>query len=157
MTIALSQNQVRFLVFIRVLLGAVFLLSFSYKLANPAALPGLIERLPLVPEMPKVAYLLLGWLIVGLEGSIGIALVLGQHLQLALALAVVLPLLFAVAVSPFFDALNGDCGCFWKWVPFSPNSGVQLIVRNVLLASTALWGYQCHQLAMQTNNISRAN
>jgi hypothetical protein len=121
------------------ILAVVFFLSASFKVANPDKIPDVLAKLPLLPELGEVARSAIAGALLGLEAFIAIALVFRFSVRIALQAVIAVSLLFAIVVAPFYEQLGGDCGCLWRWVPFAPESGLQLILRNIGLAAMAAW------------------
>jgi hypothetical protein len=120
-------------------LAAVFFASVSFKVANPDKIPDVLAKLPVVPELGDPFLRAISGAVIGLEAYVACALVFRFTVRIALTTAAVLSLVFSIAVAPYYEKLGGDCGCLWQWVPFAPESGLQLIFRNVCLASMAAW------------------
>lgn len=121
------------------LLVTVFVLSASYKIAYPAKIPEVLAKLPALGELGEKQARLLAGAVLGLEAFVAAGLTLRFSVSVALWVALVLCLAFALLVAPWFERLGGDCGCLWLWLPLSPTSGLELIARNVILAGVAAW------------------
>jgi hypothetical protein len=120
-------------------LAAVCFLSVSYKIANPGRIPEVLSRLPAFSWLGGLGFVTVFGVLLGLEAFVAVALVTRFHVTVALGLAIALCVSFSLLVAPFYERLGGDCGCLWRWVPFAPDSGLGLIVRNTCLACGGSW------------------
>lgn len=132
------------------LVAAFFLLAASFKLAQTSILTRTLARLPWFPELPSDVRGALAGALLGVEVFVGCALLLRFQLGLALCIATILPLMFAVGVAPFYELMGGECACVWRWVPGQPSTGIELIGRNIALASFALISLQLRRSRLGT-------
>ena len=123
----------RLVAFLRVALGAVFLLASYPKLIDPEGFAKSIANYHLLPvAVERVLALVLP----ALEALIGICLILGAFDFGASLLALVLMVVFTVAIGVAVGrGLDISCGCFDT--QDGAKVGLSKIVENVLLTAAA--------------------
>jgi putative oxidoreductase len=128
-------------VFVRIVLGALFVFAGATKAYDPGAFAIEIQRYNLIPWVPGVLVAVyLPWL----EILVGALLLLRRFEKGALLLITCLLFVFTFALaSATFRGLGIDCGCFGK--AFAATGTIFPLVRNVLLLAFTgfIWlGYQ---------------
>ncbi|MEM9380897.1 MAG: hypothetical protein AAGB93_13170 [Planctomycetota bacterium] len=118
--------------------GAFFIAAATYKAIDPSVVTKLLALLPYTASFPLLVRDVLQGALVGVELYVGLALVVRRTVEDAALIGVALLGFFSFAVAPFYEALGGDCGCVWRWVPFSPERGSGIIGRNFVLAGSVL-------------------
>jgi hypothetical protein len=116
------------------LLAAFFLAAFVYKLSHAAEFWVAAHKLwPMHLLTPVLRNATTG-AIVGLEGLVGVGLMLPRWRGAAAALAAVLIAVFTLLVAPQY---NG-CECTWQLEWLVPHSVLGFVLRNLLLAALAV-------------------
>lgn len=121
------------------LVGLYFALAALHKVLNPGSFIKLVSLLPVLPNMPFLLRAIVAGVLVGLELFVSFGCITGVRRRLSLQVACVLLAVFTLLAAPFYEALGGDCGCTWAWVPLAPTSGLGVIFRNLALGTAALW------------------
>jgi hypothetical protein len=128
---------IRFTGLLRILLGAIFLLTGGLKVLDPAAFAVEIERYQLLPWWScALLALFLPWL----ELCVGIGLLIRPIWRGALAWTIGLLAIFSAALlSAMLRGLSIDCGCFGR--VWQSTGTFWPLIRNLVLLGFAflLW------------------
>lgn len=141
----LSPNVVKyFTIFVRIVLGSIFLLSSIPKIADPAAFAVIVGNYQLFsPQLVTVAAMLVPWI----EAVCGLALVIGRF-EKGAALLVSLMMLVFIGLLLYNSSrgLNIACGCF-SLAAKEPSSIALNTFRNLLILGAGAWVlfYSHHQ------------
>jgi putative oxidoreductase len=125
-------------IFLRLLLGALFLWSGIAKLAHPAAFfSALLDyELPLPDALLRLVAIVLPWL----EALCGLALVLNRWAETVRPLVAALCAVFALALGEaLLRGLKIDCGCFGPSVDSWWDRPFFALLRTAGLLAASLW------------------
>jgi putative oxidoreductase len=125
-------------IFLRLLLGALFLWSGLAKLAHPAAFfSALLDyELPLPDALLRLVAIALPWL----EALCGLALALNRWPETVRPLVAALCALFALALGQaLLRGLKIDCGCFGPSVDGWWDRPAFALLRTAGLLAASLW------------------
>ena len=123
-------------VVVRLVLGAVFLISCAAKIANPTAFAAIVTNYQLLPP-PLVAAtaVVFPWI----EAMCGLALVAGRFEKGAALLVSLLMVVFTgLVLYNGYRGLNIACGCF-SLSAKAPSSIAVNTLRNLLLLAAGAW------------------
>lgn len=120
---------------LRVVVGMVFLVAASDKLANPELFARTIANYRLLPiELVNLPAIVLPWL----ELFVGLMLVAGIRVRAAALVSAVLLGIFTVAlVSALVRGLDIHCGCFSQTA--AERIGWGRVVEDIALLAASLW------------------
>ncbi|MBN1560036.1 DoxX family membrane protein [candidate division KSB1 bacterium] len=98
------------LLFVRILLGAVFIYAGAGKIINPSAFADAIDNYRIAPYLlVTIMAIILPWV----EVIVGLLLVLGRWLHGSSLIIILLNIVFIIAMSSaMFRGLDISCGCF---------------------------------------------
>lgn len=120
--------------FLRVLLGVVFIYSSADKVIDPARFAVAVRGYELLPpQLTNLFALVLAWA----ELLAGVMLVLGVYTRKAAAAVLLLLVIFVVAIATtIVRGMIIDCGCFSN--EGGAKTGYWLIARNIFLIAVSL-------------------
>jgi uncharacterized membrane protein YphA (DoxX/SURF4 family) len=123
-----------FILFLRLLLGTVFVYSSADKVLDPARFAVAVRGYEILPvELTNLFALALAWS----ELLAGVMLILGVYTRQAAAAILLLLVAFVVAiVTTIVRGMIIDCGCFTN--EGGTQTGYRLVVRNIFLIAASL-------------------
>jgi len=114
---------------VRILLGAIFLISGISKLLNLTAFASALRDFELLPESTITFSAIF---IPSLESSVGSLLILGYFVKMASTITIILLIVFIAALIPQLAINNEiDCGCFGPLM--HETVGTELLIRDLLM------------------------
>ena len=123
---------------VRVALGVMFAMAVAYKLTHFSQFGTVLRSIGPLGELHGSIRWGLGGAIVGIEAFVAALLLAGRHTRLAGRIALLSMVVFTGVTMVFYDSISGGCGCTWHLGGIIPQSGIGLIVRNVVLSGIAL-------------------
>jgi uncharacterized membrane protein YphA (DoxX/SURF4 family) len=121
---------------VRILLGVVFLISSSGKIADPEAFAGIVTNYQLLsPPLVLTTAMIVPWI----EAVCGLALVLGRFEKGAALLVSLMMVVFtALILYNAYRGLNIACGCFSLAAEAPSNIAVNTL-RNLFILAAGAW------------------
>jgi uncharacterized membrane protein YphA (DoxX/SURF4 family) len=140
-----------FLLLLRVLLGLIFIIAATEKIAVPENFSVSIANYKLLPsEFINIPAIIIPWI----ELISGLLLLLGISVKENSAIMIFLLVVFTITIIiSLFRGLNIDCGCFGT--TYGEQIGILKISENIILIIfgyiLARWGSPLLALAPDTN------
>lgn len=126
----------KIVLFLRILLGSIFVYSGLFKVFNPAVFEQALTGYGIIPDnLIKVVSIIFPWI----EITIGILLIFKLFLRITTIITVALLLAFVlITIISVFKGTVGGCGCFSESFILNFRDPIKIVVRNILLVMIAI-------------------